>query len=63
MGSKVSVQSYLIASDKKTAGHDPQTSWDREEEQEVILGEAQVISAAGDQIICHNLLTTRLTAT
>ena len=44
MGSKVFVQSYLIASDKKTAGHDPQTSWDGEEYQEVILGQAQVIS-------------------
>ena len=44
MGSKVVVQSYLIASDKKTAGHDPQTSWDGEEYQEVILGQAQVIS-------------------
>ena len=44
MGSKVFVQSYLIASDKKTAGHDPQTSWDGEEYQEVILGQTQVIS-------------------
>ena len=54
MGSKVFVQSYLIASDKKTAGHDPQTSWDREEDQEIILGQAQVISAAWGHIRCHN---------
>ena len=46
MGSKVFVQSYLIASDKKTAGHNPQASWDGEEYQEVILGQAQVISEA-----------------
>ena len=46
MDSKVFVRSYLIASDKKTAGHYPQTSWDGEEYQEVILGQAQVISEA-----------------
>ena len=46
MDSKVFVRSYLIASDKKTAGHYPQTSWDREEYQEVVFGQTQVISEA-----------------
>ena len=54
MGSKVFVQSYLIASDKKTAGHDPQAGWDGEEYQEVILGQAQVISEAVVTLSCSH---------
>ena len=38
------VYGYLIACDETAAGDDPQPSWDGEEHQEVVLGQAQVIS-------------------
>ena len=42
--SAVIVYGHLIACDETAAGDDPQPSWDGEEHQEVVLGQAQVIS-------------------
>ena len=38
------VYGHLIACDEAAAGDDPQPGWDGEEHQEVVLGQAQVIS-------------------
>ena len=38
------VYGHLIAGDEAAAGDDPQPGWDGEEHQEVVLGQAQVIS-------------------
>ena len=42
--SAVIVYGHLIAGDETAAGDDPQPGWDWEEHQEVVLGQAQVIS-------------------
>ena len=39
---------HLVTRNQTTAGHDPQTSWDREKYQEVIFRKAQVVPAKGN---------------